>query len=273
MIFYFSGTGNSQMVAQMIAKNLQDKMVPMVKVINSGERLHYTLQENEHLIFVFPVYAWAPPQIVLEFIQRLTIEVLDNQPLSVIVTCAKTQGNTINVIKKALKKKGLKLTSAYLLKMPNNYNIIGYVDSPSIIRNKLSKSKVQVEEIIEHLMGHSKGEISIDQERCAILKTAFGGFLLNQFATNTKLFAANDDCIRCQVCEKICPSRCITVIEKPIWRDKCHHCLACLHYCPKSAIQYGNHMGKKARYTNPIIPWYELNQEKDFTKDDHYVLD
>lgn len=106
MIFYFSGTGNSQMVAQMIAKNLQDKMVPMVKAINSGERLHYTLQENEHLIFVFPVYAWAPPQIVLEFIQRLTIEVLDNQPLSVIVTCAKTQGNTINVIKKALKKRG-----------------------------------------------------------------------------------------------------------------------------------------------------------------------
>ena len=43
----------------MIAKNLQDKMVPMIKAINSGERLHYTLKENEHLIFVFPVYAWT----------------------------------------------------------------------------------------------------------------------------------------------------------------------------------------------------------------------
>ena len=107
MIFYFSGTGNSQMVAQMIGQHLQDKTISIVNVLKHGWELSEWLKENEPLILIFPIYAWAPPPIVLEFIEKMTVGSIGaNHPISLIITCAKTQGNTINIIQNILQRNG-----------------------------------------------------------------------------------------------------------------------------------------------------------------------
>jgi MinD superfamily P-loop ATPase len=39
----------------------------------------------------------------------------------------------------------------------------------------------------------------------------------------------------------------------PIWHHNCEQCLACFHWCPKEAIQYGEKTAERARYHHPDI--------------------
>ena len=76
MIFYFSGCGNSKHVAETLATQLNDTLV-FIPEATRENRFNYPLTESERLGFVFPVYAWAPPKLVLDFIHRLQ---LDSKP-------------------------------------------------------------------------------------------------------------------------------------------------------------------------------------------------
>lgn len=35
---------------------------------------------------------------------------------------------------------------------------------------------------------------------------------------------------------------------KPVWGKNCTHCMACICYCPKEAIEYGEKSKGKPRY-------------------------
>ena len=74
MIFYFSGCGNSKHVAGTIAAGLNDTLTFIPEAAREG-RYDYTLAEGERLGFVFPIYSWAPPKLVLDFVEKLTIKV------------------------------------------------------------------------------------------------------------------------------------------------------------------------------------------------------
>ena len=70
MIFYFSGTGNSAWVARQLAEGQNEELLSIAVEIDKNKE--YKLREGEKVGFVFPVYAWGPPEIVLRFIRRLT---------------------------------------------------------------------------------------------------------------------------------------------------------------------------------------------------------
>ena len=71
MIFYFTGTGNSGYIASEIAKGTKDDIVSIAQLINNKENLEFTLKDGESIGIVFPVYAWAPPIMVTEFIKKV----------------------------------------------------------------------------------------------------------------------------------------------------------------------------------------------------------
>ena len=65
-------------------------------------------------------------------------------------------------------------------------------------------------------------------------------------------------CIGCGLCTKICPRQNIHLTKgKPSFSDNCELCLACVHACPQSAINYRHSVGKK-RYRHPKISTSEL---------------
>lgn len=43
------------------------------------------LQKDEKIGFVFPIYSWAPPEIVLRFINRISLKEYQNQYLFLFV--------------------------------------------------------------------------------------------------------------------------------------------------------------------------------------------
>lgn len=254
MIFYFTGTGNSLQAAQNIAEHNGEALISVAEKINSGEQIfEYTLKDNEAVGFVFPVYAWGPPGMVLEFIDRLKFNNFNNQYIFSVATCGENIGNTMKLLESRLARKGIKLTSGFSIKMPNNYIIIGDVDSKEAEKEKLIAAEKTLRDINRSVEKRENGVFRIEKGFLPGLLTAVVNPLFNKSALGTKNFHAEDTCTGCGLCEKVCNTKTIKVDKKPQWGGKCTQCLACINYCPVRAIQYGKGTVKKRRYTNPNV--------------------
>lgn len=69
-----------------------------------------------------------------------------------------------------------------------------------------------------------------------------------------RAFFAESHCIGCGLCEKVCSVGNIRITDnRPEWLHHCEHCMACIHRCPKEAIQYGSKTKNRRRYYNPEV--------------------
>ena len=81
-------------------------------------------------------------------------------------------------------------------------------------------------------------------------------------ARNIKNFKANDNCIGCGSCVKICPRNNIQLVGgKPSFGKNCIGCLSCVQYCPKQAINVGKVTEKRERFPNPTVSAADLTQK------------
>lgn len=260
MIFYFSGTGNSLYAAKKIAQYHHEKLVSISAAVKSGDQFYeYSLGDDEIIGFVYPVYAWAPPRMVLEFIEKLKLDHYRNNYTFSVATCGDNIGNTMKVFDDCLKKKGMNLDSGFSIKMPNNYVLMGNVDSKEQEKEKLSMAEGTLERINHTIQQRTTGVFRIEKGFLPWLLTGFINPVFNKYAIDTAKFYANDHCTGCGICEKVCNSKTIQVDEKPRWGKLCTQCMACIHYCPAKAIQYGKGTEKKGRYTNPNIRIEEMS--------------
>ena len=140
MIFYFSGTGNSYAAAKTLAAGLGEPLTNIAEAI-SQNAFAYTLKCGEKLGFVFPVYAWAPPRIVTDFIKKLELCFPQDPYTFAVCTCGGSAGETMSVLESALENNGLSLDSGFSLLMPDNY-VAGFdVEPKKVQQEKLLHAK------------------------------------------------------------------------------------------------------------------------------------
>ncbi|WP_315122105.1 EFR1 family ferrodoxin [uncultured Clostridium sp.] len=252
MIFYFTGTGNSSYVAKSISEYNNDRMICISEEMKKDKNtLDYHLGEDETIGFVYPVYAWAPPKQVLDFISSLRLNNYNNNYIFSVSTCGDNIGNTMDVLQKSLKRKGLILNSGFSIIMPNNYIILGDVDSKELEGEKLLKAEDRLKVINEIVKERKKDVFQLKKGSFPTILTSVINPMFNTFALNPKKFYVTDKCTGCGLCEKVCTARNISVNKKPTWGPNCTQCLACIHQCPTRAIEYGKGTIKKGRYKNP----------------------
>lgn len=258
MIFYFSGTGNSLYVAKNLKKD-GEKLISISRETHSNKDIYeYDLDGNESVTFVYPIYAWAPPEMVVDFVKRLKLNNYKENYICSVITCGENIGNAMEYFDSLLKNIGLKLNSGFSVVAPNNYIIAGDVDNTEDKNRKLLKLDEDIKNIKNIIDNKEIGVLMLDKGKTPKLTTKVINPLFNKYARGTKKFYANDNCTGCKICEKICNGKCIKVDTKPVWSGQCSQCLACINYCPNRAIQYGKASTKKGRYTNPNVKINEM---------------
>jgi NAD-dependent dihydropyrimidine dehydrogenase PreA subunit/flavodoxin len=253
MIFYFSGTGNSLYAAKTIAKAQNEQLISIAGEFgDSKTEIEYEVRENELVGFVYPIYAWAPPKMVMDFIARLKISSGKPYVFS-LSTCGDEEGHSTALIRKALSKRGLYLDGAFALVMPNNY-IVGFdVDPEELELQKLQNAEQRLRNINTVLTQRRKGVMDVLPGKLGWIKTYGVNPLFNTFARNTRYFYATDKCTGCGLCERICPVHTITVSGKPVWGKSCTQCMGCVNRCPVQAIQFTKGTVNKGRYVHPEL--------------------
>ncbi len=251
MIFYFSGTGNSLYVAQKLSGEINERLVSIADEMNNKHVFEYTLAEGEKVGFVYPVYAWQPPGMVIDFIHKLKLNNYRNNYIFSVSTCGDDEGYTTGILKKALAAKGLKLNSGFTVAMPNNYIIMFDVDPQDAAQKKLADADIFLKEIKSVVAQEQDGVFKVRKGFLPFTKTYIINPLFQKFGVNAKKFYATDSCTQCGLCARVCNTCNITVHKKPVWGSNCIQCMACIHRCPQQAVQYGKITVKKGRYVNP----------------------
>lgn len=70
--------------------------------------------------------------------------------------------------------------------------------------------------------------------------------LVSKFSLN-KIYMT-DDCLKCGMCERNCPSGCINSKEKIVDNETCIKCLKCIDSCSKDAVKYGIEPKKAVKF-------------------------
>lgn len=248
MLFYFSGCGNSRHVAEQLAKNLNDTLVFIPEAARENH-YDYTLTEGERLGFVFPVYSWAPPKLVLDFIGKMRLAA---KPAYLYFACTMGDecGHTEKIFRKAIEKKGWQLNACFSLQMPETYiGMPGFkLDTDENARRKINAADAALECFVSRLQKReSFSEMLVGS--LAWMKSYVVNPGFNRFATDDSKYHTTDACIHCGKCVETCPLQNITLENgKPAWHGHCTICMACYHHCPVNAIQYGKATKGKGQY-------------------------
>jgi ferredoxin len=247
MIFYFSGCGNSRHVAETIAEGLYDNLVFIPEAAREG-RYEYELAEDECLGFVFPVYSWAPPKLVLDFVEKLKI----SKPSYLYFACTMGDecGLTEKIFRKAVEQKGWSLNACFSVQMPETYiGMPGFkLDTVEKAQRKITDADIKMKELIPRIKNKENfSEMIVGS--AAWLKSCLVNPGFNRFATNDSKYHATDACIHCGKCVEVCPLKNIILEDgRPKWNGNCTMCMACYHHCPVNAIQYGKATVGKGQY-------------------------
>jgi NAD-dependent dihydropyrimidine dehydrogenase PreA subunit len=256
MIFYFSGCGNSLFVAETIAAGLNDTLIFIPEAAREGH-FEYDLAEGERLGFVFPIYSWAPPKLVLDFMKKMTVKVPEpvEGPTSKLYlyfacTCGDNCGHTEKVFRKAVEEKGWSLSACFSVQMPETYiGMAGFkLDTEEKAKQKIAEADATLTRNIPRLI-NKECFSEIVKGSLPWLKTYLVNPGFNQYATDDKKYLTTDKCISCGKCVKVCPLQNITLEDgRPKWHGNCTMCMACYHHCPVNAIQYGKGTEGKGQY-------------------------
>ena len=245
MIYYFSGTGNSRKIAERIAEEIHDYAIG---ITYSG---NFIPESTKSVGFVFPVYAWGIPHIMIDFIRNLKISQVPPY-VYMVCTCGDDIGLTHLKFIKLMKKKHLQVDAAWSVIMPNTYvSLPGFdVDPVEIAKQKINEARIRVKDICNKIVGQERHIVDVKTGDYPWLKSHILRPLFNALLTGDKGFTVNENCIHCEICANVCPKCNINYSSdgRPYWNGDCTDCLACYHSCPQHAINNGWFTKRKGQY-------------------------
>lgn len=237
MIFYFTGTGNSQMVAETIAANNGDRLVNIAHAMKNGNYT-YSLDIDEAVGFVMPTYYYGIPIQIPDFIERLEF---DHTPRYVwtCLTCDGLTAGAGGMLTQVLRSNGLSPAARFSCPVLNNAVVMGHqlpVRNADIL---LDRAQKRSENIAMYIRERRKGNFDDCAGMGADYITA-QNYRLYKNGRKTKHFSADSSCIGCGICAQECPAEAISIMDgRAAWvKERCFYCLRCINGCPQKAIRF-----------------------------------
>ena len=244
MIFYFSCTGNSNYVAKRIADALGDEILNLNDRIKSGDTS--SVETGERVIIVTPTYAWRIPRIVRDWLRKT--ELRGAKQAWFVMTCGSEIGNADKYNRELCAEKAISCMGTVQIVMPENYIAMFSAPQADEAREIVAKTEPNIDCVI--------ASIQSNQPFAPTRNNLYDRFMSGpvnpifyKFFVKADAFTVSDACIGCGQCAKLCPMNNVTLKDgKPVWGKACTHCMACICYCPKEAIEYGKKSVGQPRY-------------------------
>ncbi len=257
MIFYFSGTGNTELVTNKLTESLIEKgnNVDTFKIedhlfgdISVKDFIKVGTEDGTEVIdyigLGFPIYGFMPPRVIFEFFKKILtpmLKELKNIPeFFIFSTCAgPAYFNDIAHfrLKKSIQSIGGKVIYERQFYMPANL-FYAYPEDVNILLVDASMKKA------EKMAGElTSGWKSVRNDK--VLPYMFGwiyGLEHLAWKSVNKYFKITKDCTSCGKCLESCPAQNISLKEgMPIFGKNCYVCLRCVYGCPEKAIGFGKY--------------------------------
>ena len=244
MIVYYTGTGNSRYVAQRFAAALGDDLITANEYIRNDTPAD--LHSDRPWVFVSPTYGWQIPRIFADFLRRGRFT--GSRKAYFVMTCGSEIGNADKYNRELCTEKGLACMGTAQIVMPENYIAMFSAPQADEAREIVAQAEPSIDRAIAAIQA---GECFAPTRNNLYDRFMSGPVnpIFYKFFVKADAFTVSDACIGCGQCAKRCPMNNVTLKDgKPVWGKVCTHCMACICYCPVSAIEYGKKSVGQPRY-------------------------
>lgn len=275
IIYYFSGTGNSQRVASWIsqvAKGLN--METVIINIANVDCLHMPAPEAEALVtFISPVHGFNYPPVMLRFLRCfpkghnavLLLNTRAGMLLGKWITPG-LSGITFYMSALMLKMKGYRIRSMYPVDLPSNWISVHPGLNARTVNYLHERNKERVSAFAHQVLAGGSNFKALSEiiQDVLVAPVSLGYYFFGRFLF-AKTYVASDDCDHCGICMKNCPVGAIKEVDgRLFWTFRCESCMRCMSHCPKKAIEtaHGSIIGYSMVFSLVILvlfyPYFAL---------------
>lgn len=240
LILYYSGVGNTKMVAKKMERTLTSYCEV---VISSIEKKSDNIDINNYdaIVIGFPTIHASPAKPIMNFIEQLQTS-QKSIPTFLFTTCGLYSANTLRIFAKESIKKNIVpiLNKSYRCAATDGILIAPFMNI--WFRNE----KTLEDKIIKDCTAFIKlltvsYRIAIPRFKLYSILNYPNKLLGQHYLPN--IYIHKENCISCGKCIASCPA--FSICKDPkgypiIQKDKCIHCYRCIHHCPKKALSLSN---------------------------------
>lgn len=238
-LFYFSGTGNTQFVAERMADALERRgqAVSLFRLEDILKERCFVDYEAFSLIGIgHPVLGFGATGLVERFTEQLPAA--SGKPAFVFKTASSPHyinHGASNLIMETLRRKGYEPFHNFILAMPCNF----YMKYDERLNKQLVEAAVhKVERLAEEISTRTPRTLQISP----LLEKLLRAVTYLEEEKGGKMFAQGlrtaSSCNRCMKCVRDCPTSNITGGQEGIrFGQSCIWCMRCIYSCPRRAIQ------------------------------------
>lgn len=190
MIIYFTGTGNSRHLAEIIAGKLQDQLVNAGSYIKSGEKAEFNSEKP--FVFVCPVYGWQMPHIFRKFIMESVFS--GNHEAYFVITCGGDIGCAGQGAEELCREKDFVYKGTAEVVMPENYIALFKTPAEEVAEKIIAAAEIKGSELSEYITERRDFEVRktgfSDKLKSGPINSIFYRFIIK-----AKPFRVTDKCI------------------------------------------------------------------------------